>query len=171
MSPPWQLRFDYGSRKCSALTISVKAEVSPSLIPGCRLVLFLTSHVCWHIYSKCSGVCVFLLLLFFIFELKMKDPQGNYAMGNSHFNKLDSHILLIMVNLIIPFKHCLHTKKPPPYLFPLNVFSCFHILSTDQKCTINYLKIFRGEISKLLPHNYKLKIRKHTINLIQNIFK
>lgn len=41
----------------------------------------------------------------------MKVPQGNYAMGNSHFNKLDSHILLIMVNLIIPFKPCLHIKK------------------------------------------------------------
>lgn len=111
MSPPWQLIFDYGSRKCSAFTISVKAVVSPSLIPGCRLVLFLTSHVCWHIYSKCSGGWVFLLLFFFIFELKMKVPQGNYAMGNSHFNKLDSHILLIMVNLIIPFKPCLHIKK------------------------------------------------------------
>lgn len=53
-----------------------------------------------------------------IFELKMKVPQGNYAMGNSHFNKLDSHILLIMVNLIIPFKPCLHTQKntPSPFL-------------------------------------------------------
>lgn len=93
--------------------------VSPSLIPGCRLVLFLTSHICWHIYSKCLGGC-FFNYYFFIFEFKMKVPQGNYAMGNSHFNKLDSHILLIMVNLIIPFKACLHThthkKKSYPFL-------------------------------------------------------
>lgn len=90
--------------------------VSPSLIPGCRLVLFLTSHICWHIYSKCSGVC-FFNYYFFIFELKMKVPQGNYAMGNSHFNKLNSHILLIMVNLIILFKPCLYThKKIYPFL-------------------------------------------------------
>lgn len=109
MSPPWQLIFDYGSRKCSALTISVKPVVSSALISGCSLVLSSTSHVCWHIYSKCS---VFLFHFFiFIFELKIKVPQGNYATGNSHFNKLDSHILLIMVNLIIPFKPCLHTHK------------------------------------------------------------
>lgn len=132
MSPPWQSRFDYGCRKCLVFTMSVKAAVSPSLIPGCRLVLSLTSHICWHIYSKCSGVWVFLLLLFFIFELKMKVPQGNYAMGNSHFNKLDSHILLIMVNLIIPFKLCLHT-----HMKIIQVFSCFCIsLSPDQKCNI-----------------------------------
>lgn len=123
MSPPWQLIFDYVSRKCLAFTISVKAVVSPSLIPGCRLVLFLTSHICWHIYSKCSGAWVFLLFFIIIFELKMKVPQGNYAMGNSHFNKLDSHILLIMVNLISPFKRCLHTKK---FILPTCFFLFLH---------------------------------------------
>lgn len=148
MSPPWQLIFDYGSRKCSAFTISVKAVVSPSLIPGCRLVLFLTSHVCWHIYSKCSGGWVFLLFFFLIFELKMKVPQGNYAMGNSHFNKLDSHILLIMVNLIIPFKPCLHIKKKimyPSYMF----FPDFVSFSTNQTCTIYYSMFLEEKHSKL----------------------
>ena len=40
----------------------------------------------------------------FSFELKLKVPKGNYAMGNWHFNKLGSHILSIMVNLIIAIK-------------------------------------------------------------------
>jgi len=102
----------------------------------------------------------------------MKVPQGNYAMVNSHFNKLDSHILLIMVNLIIPFKPCLHTQKSLSFssymFFPVCVS-----LSTDQKCTICYFKCFRGEILKanLVSHNYKSKIRERTINLTQNIFK
>lgn len=87
----------------------------------------------------------------------MKVPQGNYAMGNNHFNKLDSHILLIMVNLIIPFKPCLHThKKTYPFL-PTCFFPVFVSLSANQNCAICYFKLFREEIlkAKLLPHNYK----------------
>lgn len=102
----------------------------------------------------------------------MKVPQGNYAMGNSHFNKLDSHILLIMVNLIIALKRCLHIQKKlsfSSYMF----FLVFVSLSTDQNCAVYYFKFCRGEIlkAKLVLSNYKLKIRKHTINLIQNIFE
>lgn len=94
-------------------------------------------------------------------------------MGNSHFNKLNSHILLIMVNLIIPFKPWLHTHKKNLPFSSYMFFPVFVSLSTDQNHAICYFKLFREEIlkAKFLPHNYKLKIREHTINLTQNILK
>lgn len=99
----------------------------------------------------------------------MKVPQGNYAMGNSHFNKLDSHILLIMVNLIIPFKPCLHTQKNYPFLPTCFFLFLYPFLQT--KSALYIILNFLEEKYSRLSHNYKLKIRKHTINLIQNIFK
>lgn len=103
----------------------------------------------------------------------MKVPQGNYAMGNSHFNKLDSHILLIMVNLIIPFKPCLHTHTKKILSFYSYMFFLFLYPSLQTKTTLYViLNFLEKKYSRLfLPHNYKLKIREHTINLTQNIFK
>lgn len=85
--------------------------LSPTLISGRSPVFSLTSHNHWHLYDKSST---------FLFELKIKVPRGNYAMGYWHFNKLGSHILLIMVNLIVAIK----PGKTKPKKKKVVSFSC-----------------------------------------------
>lgn len=75
-----------------------------------------------YVFLKLTHSLAFVWQIFrFSFELKIKVPKGNYAMGNWHFNKLGSHILLIMVNLIIAI-NLGKPKKNHPFMLQWYIF-------------------------------------------------
>lgn len=116
--------------------------LGPTLLSVRSLVLSLTSHIHWHLYSKSS---------ISLFELKIKVPKGNYAMGNWHFNKLGSHILLIMVNLIIAIKPEKTKKKKKNYPFMLQwyIFLSIRAIHVWLESTSSKVINLSGSCSKM----------------------